>query len=505
MNWVATTMMVLTVVTTMLMAPHCAGSVVSGSALLTPDGVECRDGRYGGVLGGLDEYAMETDEWERVVDMAYWGILRRGLNAQCGEPDLFRLLNASAVTVQTLTHTRDGKNPNIIQVMDYTGRPRWWQVTLGWTYSLSLQILHPFSSSTSSSSTSSEGGVLFLHTATLTTDVYRRPATLTSHTFSPTHPPSTPPPTPSSTLRVTAYNIWNTNRWNDRVHELADRIRKEDADVVGLQEVRIDVTLRDKPEFGFDPDSVLGRMELDGMDAVNQMAHLAMLLPEYPYYVFRPAMTYPILPVGRVEEGLAFFSKTPLEDVSVTLLSRDPTQGHMDVHQRILLSAFTQGWHGGGRINVLQTHASLTPTARLRNILEVSLQTQALAKRHSPQAQILMGDFNTCVADKRTGYGQSIEFITGRRKLNSAFAPAVFADAWYDDPDPSDPLGFTFPAHNVSLRIDLLLYRGPNVSSRGMRAISGYAIYNPLDPDSNLLISDHKGVTADFVLPNDDV
>lgn len=45
-----------------------------------------------------------------------------------------------------------------------------------------------------------------------------------------------------------------------------------------------------------------------GLDMNNQVAHLAHRLPGYQY-VWQPAMSYPKLPLGRVEEGVAIFSK----------------------------------------------------------------------------------------------------------------------------------------------------------------------------------------------------
>ncbi|KNC55983.1 uncharacterized protein AMSG_01996 [Thecamonas trahens ATCC 50062] len=438
------------------------------------------------------------DGYARVIDEAYWALLRLGRQGMCLDPLKHVLVNASDVAIHMLRHSTDGRSQRIIQVVDAAYRPRHWAVFFGYAFDLSLSISHPHQDE------------LFRHSLRLTTDVYRSPLSLTHHTFAPLHP--TPSSSSSSSSRkpsfkLVSYNIWNTNRWNDRAHALAALLARSQPDVIALQEVRLDTSLRDAPEFAFDPDSILARHDLRGLDAVNQVVQLALLLPDYPHFTFQPAMSYPQLPLGRVEEGLLFFSKTPLTDTAYALLSRDVAQDHMDVHQRIVLSTSTRT-ASGVDVQLLQTHMSLTPTARLRNMLEIASFARATQGRRS-KLQLLMGDFNTDVANERTGWGQSIEFIVGRRRIASRHTPARFRDAWYDAAAAQAPrrrhgYGPTFPAHNATLRIDLVFYRNVRPSPAALCPVDvdilgadHYAVAPHDDPDP-VLVSDHLGLAASF-------
>ena len=94
----------------------------------------------------------------------------------------------------------------------------------------------------------------------------------------------------------------------------------------------------------------------------SQPQSLGLLLPEYQF-VFQPAMSYPEQVFIRVEEGLAVYSKFPIETHDYILLPRDRNDRD-DVHQRIVLRVVVRTPYGP--LQVLVSHFALTEQARDR-------------------------------------------------------------------------------------------------------------------------------------------
>ncbi|EGD82495.1 hypothetical protein PTSG_03143 [Salpingoeca rosetta] len=205
-------------------------------------------------------------------------------------------------------------------------------------------------------------------------------------------------------LRIASYNIWNINEFDDgtyeeRLNRLAAHVRTEDPDVIAFQEVRHDA-LRD-----------------------SQPASLAALLPTY-HYVYQPAMTYAEQVFGRVEEGVAVFSKYPIVGIDYRLLYRN-RRNHADAHQRVVLRVNVDAPHLGP-VSIFVSHYALDETARQRGCVE----TWEFIKEDNSSTQLFLGDLN---AEPDT---PCIRFLSGKAPLLEATTDGVY-DAWLElHPEP---------------------------------------------------------------------
>lgn len=151
-------------------------------------------------------------------------------------------------------------------------------------------------------------------------------------------------------IKVVSFNIWNLNHpWNKRMLMLEDQVTREDPDIIGWQEVRYDWSKYQRsvphrvmnPEqfkvetlkgwsspFGFGVAHLYVDLGNTGRLQVEQLAHLQGF--ENYQFVFVPAMTYLNLN-SRTEfhsdEGLAIFSKYPILNSTVRILSRNAHDG----------------------------------------------------------------------------------------------------------------------------------------------------------------------------------
>lgn len=428
--------------------------------------------RYGGILLPAVPVAANSSSIQRQVLIAMNAIQfasaydDSGRALVCGVRRLVRVASASE---QLLAYTENGVSQAVMQLMTRDYRPFSWRVQFGKTYRLSLVVEHG-------------RGDEHVHHLVLTTDAYMRLYTVTSHTHRCVRncrPPAAPPA--GRPLRIACYNIWNTNGdWEARLRAMqrlfADALQLPD--IIAFQEVRID---RSRPLLA--PASAFAQVPLD---VYNQVAQLAAILPGYQY-VWQPAMSYPQLPLGRVEEGVAVFTRHTIAAVDYRLLSRD-RYDETDVHQRILLHARVRLHdRAASVVDMFVTHMALSIAARVRNAREIAQFIDARAS--AAGMRVLTGDFNECLADRRTGFGRVIEYLTAEHGLTDAWTEhwtqVALRRALASSPRPAHD-GNTFPAGNETLRIDLLLYRSH--AFRPLRA----------DVFGDAAVSDHLGVAVDF-------
>lgn len=313
------------------------------------------------------------------------------------------------------------------------------------------------------------------------------------------------PQAPAS-LSVLSYNLWNTNppaylwgqsvrakRYWRRVAELRRVIAGAGADVVALQEVRLDHTV---PPLEKAPSSAAQGEEQEALReaarrhgpafAPAQVLHVqAPRRGERPWhYVYQPAMLHwdPGRPLLREEEGVAVLSRHPVSAVRHFLLPRevgDPTDGHQRICLHVALRV-----PGVGAVDVLVTHLGLSAAARERAVRVIS---DYAAANCTGAATILTGDMNA------EPHERSMRFLRVREgaQCGSPVAPAPltprprpparqgeaaidgahsdFRDAWLElhpEPEPrSKDAGqrrhaLTFPSDDPVKRIDYIYARG---------------------------------------------
>ncbi|KAF0686416.1 Aste57867_21787 [Aphanomyces stellatus] len=340
-----------------------------------------------------------------------------------------------------------------------------------------------------------------LHEVVVQLNTLEHAYTVLQHTHRPASP-SIEAGTAAAVARpkIATYNVWNVNppdivyghhnRWamyNKRMDHLVNFLDEVDADIVGLQEVRVDDT------FGPVGDHA-------------QIQHIVQRIKAKTYqYVYRPAMSYvnENKPLERIEEGPAVLSKHPIVHSDYMLLSRvvdDPN----DSHQRLCLHAAVDvpGW---GVVDVYVTHLSLSERAREQTMLEIWEYMQ----QGKGVTQVLLGDLN---AEPQS---RGIQFLQGRGSLQNV--QTDLQDAWlqlHAEPTPASKDAhdiahkFTFPSDDPIKRIDFILFRGkgrvaacdvfgqaPTLDTANYPKDKGMLSQ---DGDSPVYASDHRGVVATF-------
>jgi len=254
-------------------------------------------------------------------------------------------------------------------------------------------------------------------------------------------------------VKIVTYNLWHTNpphwalpdeqsrweRYNARVELFSQVLANENPDIILLQEVRLDNSLR-------------GGSAEDQSDGGNQMNHiLRRLRTQQPsvewQYIFYPASsmfdetTYQGF---QQDEGLAILSKHPLDlsSLKVLLLPR-LTQESSDDHSRIVLHA-TAMVADDVKIDVMTSHFSLSSVARER-----AVEFMQQAGIGTERVQVFGGDLN---AEPHEGAIQLLK-VQG------------FQDTWSELHVDED--GFSFPACRPTKRIDYLFFRPSGRGDRG--------------------------------------
>lgn len=334
-------------------------------------------------------------------------------------------------------------------------------------------------------------------------------------------------------LRIMSFNAWNSNppswlypnpsdrwdRYSKRMDLFADIILSTGPSIVGLQEIRLDISLGGRNEHG-------------------QMRHLAERLPGYQY-VAQPATIYAddnIMSPTRDEEGVAIISKHPIVATDYAILSRDAADPQ-DEHARVCLHAvISVPDEQIGLVDVYSVHMPLSPAARNRTTVEVARFIRA---SRLGSVQVLLGDMN------EEPHNASMLFWSGAADLVVPGMPegelvgieAPFMDAWlakHPEPEPRSAEetaraeAFTFPSDDPKKRIDTAFiaslppsetdlpgFRPDGGISRvsvqdawivGQQAVPGTGnSSNPehvgmVHPDSPLWASDHRGVVFDLVI-----
>ena len=315
-----------------------------------------------------------------------------------------------------------------------------------------------------------------------------------------------------STFKVVTYNLWHTNpahwampdsktrwtRYTDRINLFAEVLSRADADVILLQEVRIDTSFHGPRQPSSPPGSG------------NQLQHLLDALAIHSktewQYCFQPASNMidkNNFQGSQLAEGVAILSKHPfiLPSLQVLLLPRILSESSDD-HTRIVLRGLVKVAGAGGdlqQFDVMTTHFSLSSLSRERAVDYLSRRLTP----HPTSAQIFGGDFNA---------------EPGELAMTLLTDQVEFRDSWallHQPPrDDDDDLGLTFPACRPVKRIDYLFVR--NSTTRGGGSVvakevgvigmlakeelaAGNAIALPefvgmLDPESLLWASDHFGL-----------
>lgn len=206
--------------------------------------------------------------------------------------------------------------------------------------------------------------------------------------------------------------------WRARRKMLAKRIRALAPDVIGLQEVHA-----------------------KNPQGTGSQAHELAALAGGGYHVdFAP---------GRVEpdgscEGVALLHRGTLRDRAIFALSLDPGDFWDRVGQRVVLCSRLST--SSGILDVLVTHLSLSPRARVRTIDELMRFAARERERSGSIGAVLLGDLNATPRDV------AIQAL----KIPKDPSLPPWVDLWREA-NPSERGGATWPAFAPWRRIDYIL------------------------------------------------
>jgi len=236
----------------------------------------------------------------------------------------------------------------------------------------------------------------------------------------------------SDVVKIVTLNLWHTNppswviadptkrlkRYRARIEFFAQSLVETGADIVLLQEVRLDNSFR-----------------VSETDSGHQIQHLMTHFSPDWQYVYAPAMS--MLEKDhrygqRLEEGLAILSKRSIDVASlqIILLPRNLTDSSDD-HSRIVLRGMVDE-----KIEVMTSHFSLSAAARERAV-------RFLGSTVIPRGgvvSIFAGDLNA----------------EPHEKVVQLLLDAGFVDTHRG----GDGSGLTFPACRPTKRIDYIFTRG---------------------------------------------
>ncbi|GBC98355.1 hypothetical protein HRbin17_00864 [bacterium HR17] len=244
-------------------------------------------------------------------------------------------------------------------------------------------------------------------------------------------------------VKVMTLNIWGYNGdWERRKRLIAELLRREQPDIVGLQEAC------DWREFN-----------PPGDHQAVQLARIA----GYPFVHFQPAYRRPDKMLGQ-----AVLSQHPIVAAARLPFPRDPSDPR-DTEDRV--AVWVQVELPDGLVEFCVTHLSLSRVARERSVAQL---IQWLWQR-SDRPKILVGDFND------TPDAPPLRLLRGARP--------PFADAWQLGRGDAD--GFTFPSHAPQHRIDYVLLAPSDAFTVDEIRLVGDA------PDADgTYPSDHLGIVA---------
>jgi endonuclease/exonuclease/phosphatase family metal-dependent hydrolase len=276
-------------------------------------------------------------------------------------------------------------------------------------------------------------------------------------------------------LRVGTYNVANFtdhSGWDTRKLRIADHIRKANCDIVGLQALRFDFNQssyfrRLTASFGYKRPS-------SSLEPPHQLLDLMSLLPEFPYFVWEPAMQYNEWLI----EGLAVISKHHFLDCTTFKLGN--CEG--DRNRRVVVVARVQVPQGV--VDFIVTHWTNSVKGQLSQAYRTLKHVRDIAQKSIPQ--ILVGDFNI-----KNAFELPMLMLEG--SYDGYKTKGDFTDVW--KMLKPHKLGKTYPVWRPKQRYDRILVRG------GIRA-TRVEVAGVLKQERPAVLhaSDHCFVYADLAL-----
>ncbi|MGE6492768.1 endonuclease/exonuclease/phosphatase family protein [Exiguobacterium sp. NPDC077395] len=246
-------------------------------------------------------------------------------------------------------------------------------------------------------------------------------------------------------MRIATYNIWNHDTlWQKRIDAICQEVKRIDADVIALQEVR-----------SYEEGSV---------------AHDIAEATGYPYCVFH---AYPDSP----DEGLAFLSKVPFS--SVEAIWEEDVEESNFCATRVTLTFGGQEW------GITSVHLNW----RSSSIRELQMRAVQdwLSKGCRKSVEVLCGDFND--HPQSTIYYDLSD--TGWRDVTTFVAeePRATLDVKHNPYLQSSHL-------EQSERYDWILIR----SEWKDVEVQHVDVFGDIRTSTDVIPSDHYGVVADFIV-----
>ncbi|WP_214780029.1 endonuclease/exonuclease/phosphatase family protein [Exiguobacterium sp. s22] len=246
-------------------------------------------------------------------------------------------------------------------------------------------------------------------------------------------------------MRIATYNIWNHDTsWQKRIEAICQEVKRIDADVIALQEVR-----------SYEEGSV---------------AHDISETTGYPFCVFHP---YPDSP----DEGLAFLSKFPLS--SVEAIWEEDVEESNFCATRV---TFTLGGQEWGLTNVHLNWRSVSIRER-----QMAAVRGWLHKGRQKSVEVLCGDFNdnpqsSIYQDLSDGGWSDVIMFVGeeaRPTLDVKHNPYL-QSSHLEQPE----------------RYDWILFR----SEWSEIEVQHVDVFGDVRTSKNVIPSDHYGVMVDFTV-----
>uniref|UniRef100_A0A0B6ZLI3 Endonuclease/exonuclease/phosphatase domain-containing protein n=1 Tax=Arion vulgaris TaxID=1028688 RepID=A0A0B6ZLI3_9EUPU len=241
-------------------------------------------------------------------------------------------------------------------------------------------------------------------------------------------------------ITVGTCNLWNVMfNWRTRIEHISDIIRENDIDVMAFQEVR--VTTKDNSEM-----------------YLSQLDHFNVFLPEYKWYVTKPAGSVTRnKDVYRTEwnqEGLGVLSRKQIISsvaINITNINNLDTNPRIALHVKIRVGPSFKD-----TVNVIVVHFSYHRSQQCWNAIDIL----RIVKDHQLENVIILGDFNA-YAD----YESPVNLFTSRRNSVCLVSSEInshrrlFKDAWLlSGKQPFEGLTFSnMPSPGLQSRPDRIL------------------------------------------------
>ncbi|WP_416144576.1 endonuclease/exonuclease/phosphatase family protein [Planococcus koreensis] len=255
-------------------------------------------------------------------------------------------------------------------------------------------------------------------------------------------------------MRIATFNVWNKEiMWTDRLKAICEEVKKVNADIIALQEVRT----------------------FSGEDGNINVAQYIANNTDYPLCIFKE---YPDSP----DEGLAFLSKIPIADIDAIWHTNTKESNYCAIRLVFNYDNFEYG--------ITNVHLNWR-TAEIREEQMHSVNTW-IAENAKP-FEILCGDFNDTPDSNIHNYLQEnmwLDLAVLNEEKNGVKAQATLDHS--NNSHLKNKTNLTIP-----LRYDWILLK--KIESLNLPVINSVEVFGNMPvTKAHIFPSDHYGVVIDI-------